>query len=258
MDVLPGLTGTFGAILIDPPWRFQNRTGKMAPEHKRLRRYATMSFDEIAALPVARYAKTPSHLYLWCPNALLPEALGIMARWGFKYKSNIVWYKIRKDGGPDGRGVGFYFRNVTELLLFGVRGSLRTLKPGARRSTSSRPGSRSIRGNRRRCTGSSSGAVRARTWNCSPASASTAGPNGATKWIATCNRTTRRTTGTRSFAGFLDEILTVWYYQFRDHFLACRIDPHAAEVLPPPDDRPAPTPLVRLRKARRWVSGHPQ
>ncbi len=130
MDALPGLTGTFGTILIDPPWRFQNRTGKMAPEHKRLRRYATMSFDDIAALPVARHVRTPSHLYLWCPNALLPEALKIMASWGFKYKSNIVWYKIRKDGGPDGRGVGFYFRNVTELLLFGVKGSLRTLKPG--------------------------------------------------------------------------------------------------------------------------------
>lgn len=130
MKSLPGLTGTFGTILIDPPWRFQNRTGKMAPEHKRLRRYPTMSFEEIAALPIGQYAKTPSHLYLWCPNALLREGLDIMRGWGFRYKTNIVWYKIRKDGGPDGRGVGFYFRNVTELLLFGVRGSLRTLKPG--------------------------------------------------------------------------------------------------------------------------------
>lgn len=130
MDGLPGLSGTFGAILIDPPWRFQNRTGKMAPEHKRLRRYPTMSFQEIAALPVAKYARPHSHLYLWCPNALLREALDAMAAWGFKYKTNLVWYKIRKDGGPDGRGVGFYFRNVTELLLFGVKGSLRTLKPG--------------------------------------------------------------------------------------------------------------------------------
>ena len=43
-----------------------------------------------------------------------------------------IWHKIRKDGGPDGRGVGFYFRNVTELVLFGVRGSLRTLPPGRR------------------------------------------------------------------------------------------------------------------------------
>lgn len=130
MDNLPGLLGTYRTILIDPPWRFQNRTGKMAPEHKRLHRYPTMSFQEIAALPIGKYAKNPSHLYLWCPNALLPEALEIMHEWGFKYKTNIVWYKIRKDGGPDGRGVGFYFRNVTEMLLFGVKGSLRTLKPG--------------------------------------------------------------------------------------------------------------------------------
>ena len=130
MDIFQGLGGTYGTILIDPPWRFQNRTGKMAPEHRRLRRYSTMSFKEIADLPVGRYAKKPSHLYLWCPNALLAEALQIMREWGFTYKTNIVWYKIRKDGGPDGRGVGFYFRNVTELLLFGVKGSMRTLKPG--------------------------------------------------------------------------------------------------------------------------------
>jgi N6-adenosine-specific RNA methylase IME4 len=122
----------FGTILIDPPWRFTNRTGKMAPEHKRLHRYPTMSFAEIAALPVAEFAKAKSHLYLWCPNALLLEALTILKAWGFTYKTNLVWYKTRKDGGPDGRGVGFYFRNVTELLLFGVRGKLRTLPPGRR------------------------------------------------------------------------------------------------------------------------------
>lgn len=120
----------YGTILIDPPWRFQNSTGKVAPEHKRLRRYQTMSFDEIAELPVGNVALANSHLYLWTPNALLFEALTIMKEWGFTYKTNIVWYKVRKDGGPDGRGVGFYFRNVTELLLFGVKGRLRTLRPG--------------------------------------------------------------------------------------------------------------------------------
>ena len=122
----------FGTILIDPPWRFTNRTGKMAPEHKRLHRYTTMTFDEIAALPVGTLAKAKSHLYLWCPNALLYEGLKIMKAWGFAYKTNIVWLKIRKDGQPDGRGVGFYFRNVTELLLFGVKGNLRTLASGRR------------------------------------------------------------------------------------------------------------------------------
>ena len=121
----------FGAILADPPWQFQNRTGKVAPEHRRLSRYSTMSLQQIKALPVVHAAAPVCHLYLWVPNALLPDGLEVMKSWGFQYKSNIVWHKIRKDGGSDGRGVGFYFRNVTELILFGVRGkNARTLQPG--------------------------------------------------------------------------------------------------------------------------------
>lgn len=120
----------FKTILADPPWQFQNRTGKVAPEHKRLNRYPTMELDDIKALPVSQVAEDISHLYLWVPNALLPEGLEVMAAWGFRYKTNLVWEKVRKDGGPDGRGVGFYFRNVTELLLFGVKGTgMRTLQP---------------------------------------------------------------------------------------------------------------------------------
>ncbi len=130
MDSLKGLCGKFATILADPPWRFQNRTGKIAPEHERLRRYDTMSVEEICAMPVAAHAENPAHLYLWVPNALLPEGLQVMKAWGFNYKSNVIWYKVRKDGGPDGRGVGFYFRNVTEILLFGIRGKMRTLQPG--------------------------------------------------------------------------------------------------------------------------------
>ena len=123
----------FRTVLADPPWRFQNRTGKMAPEHVRLARYATMSFDEIAALPVGDVCADKAHLYLWVPNALLAEGMGVLAAWGFEYKTNLVWFKTRKDGGPDGRGVGFYFRNVTEMVLFGVRGKdNRTLAPGRR------------------------------------------------------------------------------------------------------------------------------
>lgn len=121
----------FGVILADPPWRFQNRTGKVAPEHRRLSRYATMETADIAALPVSRVAAETAHLYLWVPNALLPDGLRVMEAWGFRYKSNLIWHKVRKDGGSDGRGVGFYFRNVTEILLFGVRGkNARTLAPG--------------------------------------------------------------------------------------------------------------------------------
>ncbi|MEM7653114.1 MAG: MT-A70 family methyltransferase [Pseudomonadota bacterium] len=119
--------------MADPPWRFTNRTGKMAPEHKRLSRYQTLTLDEICALPVVEHLTDPAHCYLWVPNALLPDGLKVLEAWGFTYKSNLVWHKIRKDGGSDGRGVGFYFRIVTELILFGVRGkNARTLEAGRR------------------------------------------------------------------------------------------------------------------------------
>jgi len=118
-------------VLADPPWQFTNRTGKMAPEHKRLSRYSTMSLEAIKALSVSKIVNEPAHLYLWVPNALLMEGLQVMKEWGFTYKTNIIWHKVRKDGGPDGRGVGFYFRNTTEIVLFGIRGkSARTLAPG--------------------------------------------------------------------------------------------------------------------------------
>ncbi|SNR39033.1 MT-A70 family methyltransferase [Blastococcus mobilis] len=127
---LPTVDGGFKTVLADPPWRFANRTGKVAPEHRRLDRYDTMTLDQICDLPVSDVVADAAHLYLWVPNALLPEGLRVMEAWGFRYISNLVWAKRRKDGGPDGRGVGFYFRNVTELILFGVRGSMRTLPPG--------------------------------------------------------------------------------------------------------------------------------
>jgi len=122
IDLLKSHRGRFATVLADPAWRFANQTGKVAPEHRRLHRYGTMALDEIMALPVEQLTAPTAHLYLWCPNALLPDGLAVMQAWAFAYKSNIVWHKVRKDGGPDGRGVGFYFRNVTELILFGVRG----------------------------------------------------------------------------------------------------------------------------------------
>lgn len=129
MPPLPSVEGGFQTVLADPPWRFANRTGKVAPEHKRLDRYGTMDLEAIKAMPVGDVTAKNAHLYLWVPNAMLPDGIEVMKAWGFRYVSNIVWAKRRKDGGPDGRGVGFYFRNVTEPILFGVRGSMRTLAP---------------------------------------------------------------------------------------------------------------------------------
>jgi len=124
------INGKFGTILADPPWKFQNRTGKMAPEHKRLYRYRTMTNEEILAMPIKELSLPQSHIYLWVPNALIELGLQVLREWGYDYKTMLVWYKIRKDGGPDRRGVGFYFRNVTEVVLFGNKGGLRTLQPG--------------------------------------------------------------------------------------------------------------------------------
>ncbi len=121
----------YRTLYADPPWQFANRTGKMAPEHKRLNRYSTMKLEDIKRLPVGEAAAEKSHLYLWVPNALLPSGLEVMKAWGFEYKTNLIWEKVRKDGMPDGRGVGFYFRNTTEMLLFGIKGeNNRTLDPG--------------------------------------------------------------------------------------------------------------------------------
>ena len=132
LETLAGLTGEYTTLLIDPPWRFSNSTGKVAPEHRRLHRYQTMSLEELVRLPVRSHVASPAHLYLWVPNAMLPDGLAVMRAWGFTYKTNLVWNKVRADGGPDRRGVGFYFRNTTELVLFGVRGSLRTREAGRR------------------------------------------------------------------------------------------------------------------------------
>jgi N6-adenosine-specific RNA methylase IME4 len=123
---------TWTTIYADPPWQFLNKTGKVGPEHKRLWRYDTLSNAEIAALPVAELANQPAHLYLWCPTAILPVGIQTLEGWGFRYVSALYWHKVRRDGGSDGRGVGFYFRNVIEPVLFGVRGTLRTGAAGRR------------------------------------------------------------------------------------------------------------------------------
>lgn len=122
--------GRFSTVLLDPPWRFKNATGKSAPEHRRLYQYPTLDAQTIYALPITKVAQDNAHVYLWVPNAFIKEGLTALAAWGFVYKTMLVWHKIRKDGNSDGRCMGFYFRNVTEICLFGVKGKLRTLQPG--------------------------------------------------------------------------------------------------------------------------------
>lgn len=131
----------FATVYADPPWRFDDRTfrgapeevlrGKLAASGKQSRfQYPTMSIEEICALPVKDLLADNAHIYLWVPNALINQGMQVIEAWGFKFKTLFVWYKISKDLGPaTNSGLGYYFRNVTELMFFGVRGRLKTAAP---------------------------------------------------------------------------------------------------------------------------------
>lgn len=104
------IPGYYGAILVDPPWRLINRAGLTFPK------YRTMALGEIEKLPVDDLAELDAHLYLWTPNDLIPGALRVIAAWGFAYKITLCWLKARRGD------LGGYFRNATELILFGIKG----------------------------------------------------------------------------------------------------------------------------------------
>lgn len=105
----------YPVIYADPPWRFE------APPIGNVLRggipYPTMTLDELKALPVADLATPDAVLFLWVTNPHVPAGLELMAEWGFAYKANLVWDKVQQ-------GLGYYVRNVHELLLIGVRGAM--------------------------------------------------------------------------------------------------------------------------------------
>jgi len=109
-DCLDVPDGGYKTILADPPWKYGKGWGWGAGEY-----YPLMTVNEIASLiiPIADNA----HLYLWSPNAMLPNALRVMNAWGFDYKTCVTWVKTRSI-------FGYYFKGQTEHLLFGLRGSL--------------------------------------------------------------------------------------------------------------------------------------
>jgi N6-adenosine-specific RNA methylase IME4 len=108
--------GQFATIVADPPWRYGNTSTRGAAEDH----YPTMSIDELCDLDIARErAADRSHLYLWTTAGHLPEAFRVMEAWEFTYKTYLVWVKPQM-------GMGNYFRVSTELVLFGVKGGMRT------------------------------------------------------------------------------------------------------------------------------------
>lgn len=121
------MTAPYGAIVADPPWRFRNtRTGGSlrsgAADH-----YPTMSTADLCRLPVRDLAAKNSILFLWGTGAMLPDALAVVSAWGFRYKGSIVWCKTTAAGAPF-NGMGAWFRNRAEYLLFGIRGTVPALR----------------------------------------------------------------------------------------------------------------------------------
>jgi N6-adenosine-specific RNA methylase IME4 len=109
------IEGKFKTLVVDPPWDYEwlSLAGRAAPG------YTTMSHDKLLALDVGRWAEDDCHMYLWTTNNFMTRAVELMRAWGFQHKTVLTWVKPRW-------GLGSYFRNSTEHVLFGVRGEMRT------------------------------------------------------------------------------------------------------------------------------------
>lgn len=103
----------YKTILADPPWDINQRgkySNRSAESH-----YPLMPLEQIKSMPIAELCEDDAHLYLWCPNGLLPQALDVIKAWGFTYRSDMVWCKPRLS-------LGNYIRTSHETLLFATRG----------------------------------------------------------------------------------------------------------------------------------------
>jgi N6-adenosine-specific RNA methylase IME4 len=125
---LPLPNRKFNVILADPGWRFKVRSRQTGLSRSADRHYATDTIEDICAIPVPKITAKDCVLLLWATVPMLPDALKVMAAWGFTYKSSFVWVK-------DKIGLGFWNRNQHELLLLGTRGHIPAPPPGLRRSS---------------------------------------------------------------------------------------------------------------------------
>lgn len=117
---LPKIEGGWGTVITDPPWRFDDRGSRAAPDGKAFK-YHTMSNEEIRAIPLSSVAAPRSHLYCWTTEVHLELALECLRGWDFTFKKALVWVK-RGVTGKLQIGMGHYYRTAKELCLFATRG----------------------------------------------------------------------------------------------------------------------------------------
>lgn len=129
------MKGQYDVIVVDPPWAYGKDTGRTRTAEHHYKTIGNTDGGEInrktgagieriiAATPIQDWARPDSHLYLWTTNPKLPFAFPVMAAWGIEYKTCLTWVKTTKSGRPIQNGMGWFFRGITEHVLFGVRGS---------------------------------------------------------------------------------------------------------------------------------------
>ena len=124
----------YRTLVVDPPWPYRDRSVNGAAE----KQYVTTPMDEIASIPVGDWADAEAHLYIWTTNAFMVEAHDLAKAWGFEQKTILTWVKPRL-------GLGRYYRNTTEHVLFCVRGKLPVLRKDVRTHFIARSGRHSAK-----------------------------------------------------------------------------------------------------------------
>ncbi len=125
----------YGAILADPPWQFKAYSGPRLPSRVADAHYATMSFDDIAAMTIAdASAADRCALFLWVVDSHLDQGIELMRRWGFEFKTlAFVWVKTCKsDPSRPRMGMGLWTRKEAEICLMGTRGKVLRRDKGVR------------------------------------------------------------------------------------------------------------------------------
>lgn len=108
---LAPVAGRFATLVLDPPWQDETVSENQRPP------YATMTVDEIAAVPVPGWVGEKAHIYCHAPGPWVPTAVGLVQGWGFAFKQLITWHKARWSQGR-------YFRTRDEYVVFATRGGL--------------------------------------------------------------------------------------------------------------------------------------
>lgn len=135
---------SFSWLDVDAPWDFSLHSekggNKSAQKH-----YRCLPLDEIMAFPVQDLAAENCVLSLWATAPMLEQQMKVISRWGFKFKTEMIWRKTTKNGKQT-FGPGYIARGSHEPVLIATRGApkfvaknIRSCFDGVRRKHSQKP-----------------------------------------------------------------------------------------------------------------------